>query len=532
MKAQEEIFQAFGKGKANNQAKVNTAVMYTRVSTKEQADNNQSLATQTKYIKQYALNNGIEIVGEFGGTYESAKNDERKEFKRMIEFAKRKKVGNILVFSIDRFSRSGPNAIFIGQQLKQAGIKILSVTQPIDGMTAEGELQQHIYMIFGQYENQQRRQKSMAGTKEMLLRGDWPTKPPFGYEIIRQGRERRIEVTPEGRTLARAFRKKMRHDISFKELSLWLKRRGINLSHKRLSEMSRNVFYAGLMAHSALEGKVVKGSHEALITKDEFLALNKLLESKKKGPERNEHDAMLHLKGHLICSGCGCNLTGYLVKKKNLFYYKCNTVGCKHNRSARLLHGQFEDLLQENVVDPKYAAPIIEQYRRILDHAKEQNASDIKVLKTQCTQIRQKLDKLEERFVLGEVPEDLYRKYQSKYKEELAPIQAELEKLEGPLSNHEKLSQKTIQAMCNLLNIWQKCDPEVKDQFIKAIFPTGIVLERENGDYRTSGLNPAILVVSELMRDIAQTKKRNKMDLPTYSALVAGSRIELPTSGL
>jgi len=66
----------------------------------------------------------------------------------------------------------------------------------------------------------------------------------------------------------------------------------------------------------------------------------------------------------------------------------------------------------------------------------------------------------------------------------------------------------------------------VKDQFIKAIFPTGIVLERENGDYRTSDLNPAILLISELMGDIDQTKKRNKMDLPTYSALVARPGIE------
>ena len=78
----------------------------------------------------------------------------------------------------------------------------------------------------------------------------------------------------------------------------------------------------------------------------------------------------------------------------------------------------------------------------------------------------------------------------------------------------------------------RKCDPELKDQFIKAIFPKGIVLERENGHYRTSELNPAILMISDLMEDVAQTKKRNKMDLPTYSALVAGSRIELPTSGL
>ncbi len=41
----------FAKGQKNNKGKAITAVMYTRVSTKEQADNNQSLFTQAKHIK-------------------------------------------------------------------------------------------------------------------------------------------------------------------------------------------------------------------------------------------------------------------------------------------------------------------------------------------------------------------------------------------------------------------------------------------------------------------------------------------------
>ena len=40
----------FAKGQKNNKGKAITAVMYTRVSTKEQADNNQSLFTQAKHI--------------------------------------------------------------------------------------------------------------------------------------------------------------------------------------------------------------------------------------------------------------------------------------------------------------------------------------------------------------------------------------------------------------------------------------------------------------------------------------------------
>jgi len=39
---------AFAKGKTSNLYQSNTAVAYTRVSTKEQADNNQSLTTQSR----------------------------------------------------------------------------------------------------------------------------------------------------------------------------------------------------------------------------------------------------------------------------------------------------------------------------------------------------------------------------------------------------------------------------------------------------------------------------------------------------
>ncbi|HZB12248.1 MAG TPA: recombinase family protein [Chryseolinea sp.] len=106
--------------------------MYTRVSTKEQADTNQSLETQKKYCLEYALKSGLNVLAFFGGTYESAKTDERNEFNRMIRFSRNQKeaVSHILVYSLDRFSRTGDNAIFISSELKKQGISIVSVTQP------------------------------------------------------------------------------------------------------------------------------------------------------------------------------------------------------------------------------------------------------------------------------------------------------------------------------------------------------------------------------------------------------------------
>ena len=117
-------FESFARGKKEQFVKTNNCVIYTRVSTKEQADNNFSLETQKKACVQYAEKNQYNIQGYFGGTYESAKTDERKEFNKMLSFVKREKekISVIFVYSVDRFSRSGTNAMYIADTLKKKAL--------------------------------------------------------------------------------------------------------------------------------------------------------------------------------------------------------------------------------------------------------------------------------------------------------------------------------------------------------------------------------------------------------------------------
>ena len=112
--AQLDYFKQFI-AKDETEINVNRAVWsYTRVSSKEQFEQNSSVDRQKDANRKYALDRGFSIVEEFGGTYESAKTDfTRKEFSRLIEKVKRsrKKPYAILVFKMSRFSRSGGNAI-------------------------------------------------------------------------------------------------------------------------------------------------------------------------------------------------------------------------------------------------------------------------------------------------------------------------------------------------------------------------------------------------------------------------------------
>jgi len=60
------------------------AVIYTRVSSSEQASNNGSLEVQKKFCDEFCFRIQIPIRESFGGTFESAISDGREEFERML----------------------------------------------------------------------------------------------------------------------------------------------------------------------------------------------------------------------------------------------------------------------------------------------------------------------------------------------------------------------------------------------------------------------------------------------------------------
>ena len=65
-----EVFDQFAKReKGRIIGKNNTAVIYTRVSSKEQFDKNASLSTQLKYCQEYAIRKELEVLEYFGGKH-------------------------------------------------------------------------------------------------------------------------------------------------------------------------------------------------------------------------------------------------------------------------------------------------------------------------------------------------------------------------------------------------------------------------------------------------------------------------------
>ncbi len=193
-------FQSFAKQNKKKIIVKSEAVIYTRVSGSQQEDNT-SLDSQKIQCTQYATRLNLDIKEYFGGTYESAKTDDRKQFQKMISYVKKKRIAFIIVYSIDRFSRAGASAITIVEELKKIGINVLSVTQPVDVETSTGMFFQNLNLLFSKYDNDQRRDKTIMGMRQRLLNGYWMGKAPLGYKNARDQNNVPIIIKDEKATI-------------------------------------------------------------------------------------------------------------------------------------------------------------------------------------------------------------------------------------------------------------------------------------------------------------------------------------------
>lgn len=407
----------------------NLCVIYTRVSTLRQMDG-LSIEVQLKANSSYAEKMGWQVMGYFGGTHESAKTDERKEFKRMLDFVRKNHVGWIVVYSLERFSRN-EDAIWQTAQLRKAGVEIAAATQPIDTSSPTGRLQQKVMFLFGEHDNELRRMKCVEGTKEHIMRGEWCNKPPVGYDSVKQNGERRIVVNAQGKFVRMAFQWKADKQLSGVEICKKLTAFGFPMDEQKLSKILHNPFYCGKIVHKFLDGQVVEGKQEKLISEELFLRANNMLgASKTRGYKIIPENEALPLKKFLRCDCCGLPMTGYVVKKKlrkngkgykvrnnPIYYYKCRTPQCKTNISARYLNDGFGQALQfYSPGEGEDMQTLIKQQMLITYSELSQNQVDeIELLEKNIKEIDSRLERLERRFVMEEINKELYDKYRSEF---------------------------------------------------------------------------------------------------------------------
>ncbi len=191
------------------------------------------------------------------------------------------------------------------------------------------------------------------------------------------------------------------------------------------------------------------------------------------------------LKHFLKCDTCITPFVGYEVKKKKIHYYKCAKNGCKCNRSAKHLNEKFISLLSKYSVNNAVLEPLKDELLFRYNELNKINQEDSKLIKSQLNEADKKINKLEERYVYGEIEKELFDKYIIKLKEEKSEIQQKFDEVSFQLSNPEEYVNFSIKLASNLSKIWLSKDYAIKEELQYLLFPKGIAYNREIDDYRT-----------------------------------------------
>ena len=238
--------------------------IYTRKSTEEGLEQEfNSLQAQREacesYIKSQKHENWQLLPTEYDDGGYSGGNMERPALKRLLLDVQNGLIDIIVVYKIDRLTRSLMDFSKIVEVLDKHNASFVSITQHFNTTTSMGRLTLNMLLSFAQFEREvtgeRIRDKISASKKKGMWMGG---KPPLGY----YRKDKKIYPDEEKAKLVISMFQKYAELKSTTLLKDWLNKEGHNISVGNLNCILRNKAYIGLVGH---KGTWYQGEHEGII---------------------------------------------------------------------------------------------------------------------------------------------------------------------------------------------------------------------------------------------------------------------------
>ena len=222
-------------------------VLYTRVSTTEQADRGYSLRDQEARLRTYCGRHDMTVVAHYQDDY-SAKTFERPAWSTLLAGIKANAAGvdGVLVVKWDRFSRDATGALSMIRHLEEAGVGMQAIEEPIDRSVPEQLIMLAIYVAAPEVENRRRSLATKQGMRRAMREGRYVNVPPKGYGRGADEQGRYLIVPSESAVFVReAFRLAAGGPLSMDAIRRRLVKEGFRCSKNQFTLMLRNPLYAG-----------------------------------------------------------------------------------------------------------------------------------------------------------------------------------------------------------------------------------------------------------------------------------------------
>ena len=420
-----------------------TAVLYARVSSKEQEREGFSIPAQLKLLREYAFRNDLRLVREFVDV-ETAKTSGRQNFEDMVKFFKHNRDCRIvLVEKTDRLYRNFRDAV----TLEDLDLEIHLVKE---GQIVSREAKSQAKLIHGMQlvlarnyiENL--REEVKKGMREKAEQGIYPGRAPFGYRNNKA--ERTIEIhAAHAQIVTQIFELYASGKHSLSELRKAVRTAtGKTISRAYLHTLLTNPFYMGNFHWG---GRLYRGTHDTFVAPDLYERAQAVLRGHNK-PKYRKHE--IAFRGLLRCAEDNCTITAELKKGKYV-YYRCTGYRgkCATPRFTEAEMGQKLGEVLKGIQIPDDVLTCIQEsltadQGRLRDNAKAQRNA----LKQRLTVVRRRMDQAYQDKLDGEIPEEFWERRMVEWSDDERQILASLAKLEVPAVDR-MLDAKRILELAN-----------------------------------------------------------------------------------
>jgi len=313
-----------------------SVVIYTRVSTDEQARQGYSLPHQKMALEAYCKLKNIDILEHFEEEHSAKDFENRPVFNKMLEYIKinRGVVKSILFTRWDRFSRNAQYSHNMIDRLRTMGIAVNSMEQPLDMNIPENKILLSIYLTIPEVENDKNSIRTTEGMRKAMKQGCFMGLAPIGYLNSRNSNND-ATLTPNKEIaplIKQIFEEYSLGIYSAEELRLKFIKKGLKISKQSFLNLLRNPTYCGKISIKQFQkedAQIVDGLHQEIISEDLFLKTQDILNGKKATKRITKvSDEEFPLRGTLICECHGKKLTGSYSTSRNgtkHSYYHGNT---------------------------------------------------------------------------------------------------------------------------------------------------------------------------------------------------------------
>lgn len=432
--------------------------LYIRVSTDAQYEEGYSLeAQEQKLIKWCELKEYKNYqVYQDGGW--SGSNLDRPEMKRLISDIANHRIKRVVVYKLDRLSRSQKDTLFLLEELFiPNGVEFISINENFDTSTPYGKAMIGILSVFAQLERENIRERTRMGMYERVKDGYWMggNGTPFGYDY---DANQDILIPNEHAEDVKSI-----YDLYLQGYSTTRLAKMFPVSGDRqITLILDRITYTGKISYN---GEIFQGRHEAIIDEETW---QKVQAERSRRSTKNVVTSNYLLTGLVYCGKCGAKMRyqkwgGDRVK---LYCYsqqtsKPNLIKDPNCDNARCDAKEFERIIIEDLLAMSDGISVNESD---FENPRNERASSIRILEQKCDALSAKIKRLYNLYAESE--NELLLETIEENRNELLALERLLESEQASMEAIGDIVERN-QAIKNLRGKWDSLTMAEKHQVLR-----------------------------------------------------------------